>query len=139
MSVEKGKKVSIEYTLTVDGAVADSNKGGEPLSYMHGENQIVPGLEKQLDGMNVGDSKTVTVEADQGYGELQADAIMEVPKDQVPEEAHQVGAQLMTKDSQGNVLRPTVAEVKDEVVVLDFNHPLAGKTLTFEVQIVGIE
>ena len=139
MKVAAGTKVSLEYTLTVEGQKLDSNVGEEPLAYTHGQNEIVPGLEKALSGMSAGESKKVEVQPDEAYGDLQSDAVIEVPKDQIPEEAQFVGAQLATKDPDGNVLRPRVTVVGDEKITLDFNHPLAGKVLNFDVKIVNVE
>lgn len=139
MSIENGKTVSLEYTVSVDGQQVESNKGSAPLVYTHGAKQIVPGLEKELTGLDVGSSKSVTVPPEQAYGEVNDQAFVEVKKEQVPEEARQVGAQLMTKDPQGNTLHPVVSEVREESVVLDFNHPLAGKTLQFDVTVVSVE
>ena len=140
MTVANGKKVSIEYTLTDDdGNVLDSSVGRDPLQYQHGGKQIIPGLESALDGLNVGDSKKVTVKPEDGYGVTDKAALIEVPKAQIPEAAHKVGAQLEARGPNGDVVHPSVAEIKDDTIVLDFNHPLAGKTLHFEVKIISID
>ncbi|MCB0325737.1 MAG: peptidylprolyl isomerase [Bdellovibrionales bacterium] len=139
MTITDGTRVSLEYTLRHEGQTLESNVGGDPLIYTHGDNQIIPGLERQLEGMKQGDSKEVTVAPQDAYGAVDQEAYIEVKKDQVPEQGRVVGAQLMTKDPQGNVLRPTVREIKDSTVVLDFNHPLAGKTLVFDVRVVDVE
>lgn len=139
MGVSAGKTVRFEYTLTHDGKEIDGNVGREPLEYTHGEHQIIPGLEQQLEGMEVGDSKTVTVQPEDAYGMVDPEAFVEFPKDKVPDEAHKVGVTMSARDPEGNVLHPVVAEVKDSTVVLNFNHPLAGKTLVFEVKIVGVD
>lgn len=139
MGIKKGTKVSIEYTLTVDGEQVDSNKGQAPLEYTHGESQIIPGLESKLIGLKKGDTKSVTVQPSEGYGERNDEAFAEVPKASIPAEAHEVGAQLMTQDKEGNVLQPVVAEIKPDTIVLDFNHPLAGKELNFEVKVLEVE
>ena len=133
--IEDGKQVSIMYTLTVDGDVVDSNVGGEPLVYVQGGGQILPGLEAELVGLKVGDTESVMLVAADGYGETTEEAFMEVPLEQIPEEARQVDAQLQSPDYPGPI---RVVEVKEEVVVLDFNHPLAGKDLAFEIEVVGI-
>ena len=139
VKIENGSQVSLEYTLSHDGDKLESNVGGEPLKYTHGQRMIVPGLEKELDGLSAGDKKQVTVTPEEAYGPIRDEAYLEVPKAQIPEEAQKIGAQLMTKDQQGNVLRPRVKEIKDETVVLDFNHPLAGKELTFDVEVKNVE
>ena len=103
MTVAEGNKVTIEYTLSHEGKQLESNVGNEPLSYVHGAKQIIPGLEKELNGLAVGDTKKVTVNPEEGYGMVDDEAMIEVPKANVPEEAHKVGTALMTKDPQGNV------------------------------------
>ena len=140
MTVSEGKSISMEYTLTLENKeVLDSNVGGEPLTFTQGSHQIIPGLETALDGMKAGERKQVTVAPEQGYGKVDPQAIQEVPIDQIPPDARKVGVQLQGKDGQGRVVHPTVTEVKEQVVVLDFNHPLAGKTLYFDVKILDIQ
>ena len=139
MSVTSGSKVSIQYVLKVEDKVVDSNLGGEPLEYTQGSQQIVPGLEKKMEGMEVGETKVVLVAPEEGYGALQEQAIVEVPSEQIPEEARKIGAMLQSQTPDGQVMQSRVTEIKDDVIVLDFNHPLAGKTLEFEVKVIGIE
>ena len=139
MTVAAGKEISLEYTLTVDGQVVDSNVGKEALTYTQGQHQIVPGLEDALAGMASGDTKQVTVTPEQGYGPVDKNAYVEVKKQQVPPEAHKIGTQLTAQDGQGRKLQPTVKQIKDETLVLDFNHPLAGKPLVFDVKILGVK
>ncbi|WNM57449.1 FKBP-type peptidyl-prolyl cis-trans isomerase [Candidatus Nitrospira allomarina] len=140
MTVSEGKSISMEYTLTLENKeVLDSNVGGEPLTFTQGSHQIIPGLETALDGMKAGERKQVTVAPEEGYGKVDPQAIQEVPIDQIPPDARKVGVQLQGKDGQGRVVHPTVTEVKDQVVVLDFNHPLAGKTLYFDVKILDVK
>lgn len=139
MTVSDGKTISMEYTLTLGNKeVLDTNVGREPLTFTQGSHEIIPGLETALVGMKAGESKQVTVAPDQAYGEVNPKAFQEVPIDQIPPDARKVGTQLQGKDGQGRVVRPKVTEVKDQVVVLDFNHPLAGKTLYFDVKILDI-
>lgn len=139
-TVSSGMQVSVEYTLKLDDqAVFDSNVGSEPLIFVQGAHQIVPGLEKALEGMKVGESKQVTVAPDEGYGVVNHEAFLEVEKARVPAEAHNVGATLQGQTANGQVVRARVAEIKDGTVVLDFNHPLAGKTLYFEVKVLEIQ
>lgn len=140
MTVLEGKKVSIEYTLKLeDKTVLDTNAGSDPLTYVHGSHQIIPGLEKELYGMKVGDSKQVTVKPEEGYGEVNEKAIIEVSKDLIPEEALKVGTPLQGTNDDGQTITATVKEINEKTVVLDHNHPLAGKTLFFDVKIMGIE
>jgi len=140
MSISDGKTISMEYTLTLeDKKVLDTNVGGAPLNFKQGSHQIIPGLETALEGMKVGESKQVTVAPEQGYGPVNPQAVQEVPIDKIPEEARKVGAQLQGKDAQGRMVHPRVTEVKEQVVLLDFNHPLAGKELFFDVKILDIQ
>ena len=139
MSIQDGSVVSFEYTLKDDdGKVIDSNVGGEALEYTHGAGHIVPGLEKELVGLSQGDSKKVTVAPEEGYGSVEPGAFLDVPKAQVPEEARTVGTQLHATGQDGNPMSAVVAEIKEDSVTLDFNHPLAGKQLHFDVKIVAV-
>jgi FKBP-type peptidyl-prolyl cis-trans isomerase SlyD len=139
MIVSKGKKVSIEYTVSHEGKVLSSNVGKQPLTYSQGSSEIVPGLEEAMEGMHVGDTKQVTVSPEKGYGPVDNSAVIEVPKEQIPPEAQKIGTQLMARDAQGNMLQPVVRELKDKTVMLDFNHPLAGKILQFDVKVVEVQ
>jgi FKBP-type peptidyl-prolyl cis-trans isomerase SlyD len=135
--IEAGKTVGFEYTLSLDdGSVVQSNKGAEPLTYVHGESQILPALEQQLEGLGIDDQKAVKLAAEDAYGDVKEEAFQEVPAEQIPENARQVGAQLSAQGYNGAI---RVHEVKDETVVLDFNHPLAGENLTFDIRVVSIE
>ena len=137
--IENGNQVSIEYTLTLeDGTKVDTNVGGEPLVYEQGSGQIIPGLEEELAGLKEGDTKKVTVAPERGYGPVDPEAFQEVESTKIPEEARTVGTMLLARDASGNGRQVRVHEVKDETVVIDFNHPLAGKTLTFDVKILDI-
>jgi FKBP-type peptidyl-prolyl cis-trans isomerase SlyD len=137
--VQDGSIVAIEYTLTDDtGKVVDSNVGKEPLTYLHGSGQIVPGLEKQLTGLKVGDQKKIVVKPEDGY-RANPNAFQEIPKDKLPPEAQTVGTVLATKGPQGETIAMRVHEVKDKTIVVDFNHPLAGKTLNFDVKVTDIQ
>lgn len=135
--ISEGKTVGFEYTLTLgDGTVVESNVGGDAFTYVHGEGQILPALEQELSGMAVEDSKQVTLEPEEAYGEVNEAAFQEIPIAQVPEEARVVGTVLGAQGYDGPI---RVHEVKEDTVVLDFNNPLAGKTLTFDVRIVSLE
>lgn len=138
--IEDGRTVSLEYTLTLDdGTQADGNVGGEPLKYEHGARQIVPGLEQALAGMKVNETKKVTVSPEEGYGQVNPALIQEVEAELVPEDARHAGAQLVSEDGAGNRRLIRVQEVRGERILLDMNHPLAGKTLQFDIKILGIE
>jgi len=138
--IQDGSLVSIEYTLTDDsGNVLDSNVGKEPLTYVQGGGQIVRGLEKELTGLKVGERKKIHVSPEEGYGPIDPKAMQEIPKDKIPADAQKVGALLMTKGPQGEGITMRVQEVKDHTVVVDFNHPLAGKALNFDVKVLDIK
>jgi FKBP-type peptidyl-prolyl cis-trans isomerase SlyD len=137
-TVSKGKVISLEYTLKLeDNQVVDTNVGKDPLTYTQGANQIVPGVESALEGMAVGQAKHVVVAPSEGYGDRNPNALQEIPKQKVPEDV-KVGTQLQGKDTGGREVRPIVTEIKDDTVLLDFNHPLAGKTLFFDLKVVNI-
>ncbi|MBD3245852.1 MAG: peptidylprolyl isomerase [Candidatus Omnitrophica bacterium] len=138
--VAEGKKVKFNYTLTVEGKVVDTSEGREPLEYVHGEGQIIPGLAEGMQGMEPGESKKIEVAPDQGYGQVREDAYREVQKNTLPEGLEpKAGMMLQAQGPQGQVVPVTVEEVKDETVKLNFNHPLAGKTLHFDVSVVSVE
>jgi FKBP-type peptidyl-prolyl cis-trans isomerase SlyD len=140
ITVTSGNKVSIEYTLTLDDkSVVDTNVGSEPLSYIQGSHNIISGLENALEGLKVGDSKHVTIKPEDGYGSVDPQAIMEVGKDQIPQDALKVGSQLQGQNADGQVVHARVIEIKEQTVVIDFNHPLADKTLHFDVKILDIQ
>ena len=138
--VQEGSLVSIEYTLTDEsGAVLDSNVGKEPLTFIHGAGQIVKGLERELAGLKVGDQKKVQVKPEDGYGLTDQKALQEIPREMIPAEAQKPGTMLMSKAQDGRAIPIRVHEVKEKTVVVDFNHPLAGKTLNFDVKIKDIQ
>jgi FKBP-type peptidyl-prolyl cis-trans isomerase SlyD len=139
-TVEAGSKVSIEYTLRDDaGMVIDSNQGRPPLTYVQGRQEIVPGLERALNGMHAGEEKQVTVPPADAYGDVDPAAVAEVPKDLVPADARVAGTELMARGPQGASRLVRVKEVREGTVLLDLNHPLAGKTLFFSIKVLGVE
>ena len=138
--VASGKKISIEYTLELDdGSKAESNVGGEPLVYEQGANQIPPALEKALAGLAVNDTKKVTLSPKDGYGEIDPTAVREVPLEEIPEAARKVDAVLIGVDAEGNQRPVRVQKVEADKATLDLNHPLAGRTLIFDVKVLKIE
>lgn len=138
--VQSGDTVKIHYKGTLDdGTVFDSSEGRDPLQFEVGSGQIIPGLDEAIPGMGVGESKTVTIEPEQAYGEPNPNAIQSVPRNTVPEELNiSVGMPLQVQTEDGRQVNVTVKEITDDTVVLDANHPLAGKTLTFEIELVSI-
>jgi len=138
--VQNGTTVSLEYTLTgEDGKVIESNKGKEPLRYVDGRSQIIPGLEKALAGMKPGTEKKVTVKPEEAYGQVDPKAYREVPKESVPADSLKEGMTLFAKNAEGEMFPVRVKEVKDKTVVIDMNHPLAGRTLVFDVKILDVQ
>lgn len=138
--VKSGDTVRIHYTGTLaDGSTFDSSDGRDPLEFAVGSGQIIPGLDKAIPGMSVGDTKTVEVPADEAYGAHNPDARQAVPRDQIPADIPvEVGLQLQMQTPQGQMLPVVVAEVTETEVTLDANHPLAGKDLTFAIELVEI-
>jgi FKBP-type peptidyl-prolyl cis-trans isomerase SlyD len=138
--VRNGSVVSFEYTLSDEnGEVLQSNKGKEPVTYTHGKREIITGLEKGLTEMEVNEEKTIRVTPEEAYGPVDPKGFKEVPKSDIPTTQLDVGTPLTARGPQGEELLIHVSEVKDDTVVLDFNHPLAGKTLTFDIKVVDIE
>ncbi len=139
-AVQNGASVRLEYTLKDErGEVLDSNKGGDPLVFTQGQQQIIRGLEKELIGMRPGEEKKVVVKPEDAYGPVVPNAQTEVPKDAIPKEGLKVGTALTARSGSGEVRPVIVKEIKETTVVLDLNHPLAGKTLFFDVKVLGVE
>jgi FKBP-type peptidyl-prolyl cis-trans isomerase SlyD len=138
--IEEGSIVTIEYTLTDDsGKTIDTSVGKEPLTYIHGAGQIVKGLERELNGLKVGDQKKVSVKPEDGYGLPNDKAVQEIPREKVPAEALKEGETLMMKSPDGRAIPIKIAKVNEKTVVVDLNHPLAGKTLHFDVKVKDIK
>ncbi|MBV7408620.1 peptidylprolyl isomerase [Maritimibacter sp. DP1N21-5] len=138
--VKSGDKVRIHYTGTLtDGTVFDSSEGRDPLEFTVGSGQIIAGLDKALPGMTVGDKKSVPVPADEAYGPHNPEGVAEVPRDQIPADIPlEEGLQLQMQTPQGQQLPVTVTKISEESVTLDANHRLAGKDLTFDIELVEI-
>ena len=137
--VENDLVVSLEYTLTVEGEVVDSSEENGPIDFIQGRGHIIPGLEKELSGMKVGDSKKVKVIAKEAYGEYDPEAVEEIALTDFPEEIPlEVGVELAVEDEDGNATSAVIEAVNEDSVTLNFNHPLAGKDLEFNVKIAGI-
>ncbi|PUB12143.1 FKBP-type peptidyl-prolyl cis-trans isomerase [Yoonia sediminilitoris] len=138
---KEGDTVRINYTGTLQGGdVFDSSQGREPLEFVVGGGQIIPGLDAAIPGMAVGDTKTVEVHCDKAYGPVNEDARQAIPRSEIPEDIPVTpGTQLQMQTPQGQVVPVVVAEVTEAEVTLDANHPLAGQDLTFAIEIVGID
>lgn len=139
LKVQDGQVVLMNYTLKVDGEVLDTSVGHEPLEFLQGAGNIIPGLEQELYGLGIGESKQVIVQPEEGYGTIDPEAFVEVPKGDFPPTIPlEVGVELQVTNEDGQPLSARIESVDDETVKLDFNHPLAGKELHFEVTIVGM-
>jgi len=139
--VEDSIVVAINYILTVDGEVLDSTDpdGASPLEYLHGVGQIIPGLEKALTGMELGQVKKVTISPEEGYGEFDPDAVVWLSREDFPESIPlELGIELELQDGDGEIQLATIVDVEDERIQVDMNHPLAGENLHFEVTIAGL-
>ena len=131
--------VSLQYTLKVNNEIVDSADETEPLEFLQGYRNIIPGLEKELYGLKVGDTKNVTVQPADGYGEIDPEAVMDVPRDEFPEDIPlELGLELEVRDEDGEILPATVTEITTDSIRLDFNHPLAGEILDFELKILEL-
>jgi FKBP-type peptidyl-prolyl cis-trans isomerase 2 len=138
--VSEGKSVKVQYTLKVDGKVVDSSVGREPLQFTAGSHQIIPGFEKAVMGMKVGQKKSFSVSPAEGYGPEDPKAIKSVPKNQIPPDIKpKAGMLLDTQGKNGQRVPVRVVKVKKDVVVINFNHPLAGKTLNYDVEVLEIK
>jgi FKBP-type peptidyl-prolyl cis-trans isomerase 2 len=139
-SVAKGRQVSVEFTVKLDdGSTADTNVGRAPLVFEQGAQRLPPALEEALDGMKVNESRKVTLPPEKGYGSVNPELIQEVDLALIPEEARFAGAQLETEDGNGNPRIALVREVREDKILVDLNHPFAGRTLTFEVKVLAID
>jgi FKBP-type peptidyl-prolyl cis-trans isomerase 2 len=138
--IEKGKKIAVEYTVFLaDGTQIDSNVGEDPLVLVAGSHQVFPALEEALEGLCPGDQKQVHLQPEQAYGPIVQEAFKEVDLDAVPDSFRFVGAVLGIEDPAGGVFPIRVHQINDKKAVLDFNHPLAGQSLRFEMKVIEIQ
>ena len=138
-SVQTNVVVSMEYTLHVDNEEIDSSKGQDPLQFLVGHGNIISGLEREMIGMKVGESKEVTIAPEDAYGEFDEQAFMEVPRTAFPQDIPvEEGAELTVRDDSGQSRYARIDAVDGDNVTLNFNHPLAGDELHFNVKVVGL-
>lgn len=138
-TVEKGDTVKVHYTGKLeDGTVFDTSQEREPLEFTLGEGQLIPGFEKAVEGLSVGESTSVTIPTEEAYGEWNEQLELEVSKDDLPDNIEpEVGMQLQMQQQQSEQMIPVkITQVNDNSVTLDANHPLAGKTLVFDIELV---
>jgi len=136
--IEKGQKVKFHYVLKAEGEIVDQSPESQPLEYEQGAGQILPALEQVIGEMTVGDKKEVTLSPEDGYGLPRKEAIIQVDRKSVQVENLEVGAKLQATDPQGKTHAGTVVELNDDNLTVDFNHPLAGKTLDFQVELLEV-
>ena len=138
--IQQGKKVALEYSVFLDdGTKIDTNIGEDPLVFVLGTHHVFPALENELLGSKVGDSKNFFLKPEEAYGGIIQDAFRELELESIPQEFRFVGAVMGIQDPSGSIFPIRVHEIKEKKVVLDFNHPLAGKTLQFEVKVLNID
>lgn len=139
-TIADGSVVTMHYKLVLgDGQVVDSSEGSEPLAYLHGSGNIVPGLESAMSGKAEGEKFDVKVAPEEGYGPRHDEAVQTVPRTMFPEDAQlQAGIQFQATDEQQRPIMGTIKEVSDETVTVDFNHPLAGQELNFSIEVVAV-
>lgn len=137
---KSGDKVRIHYTGKLDdGTQFDSSAGREPLEFDLGGGGVIPGFDSAVDGMAVGESKSVKIESEEAYGPRHEELIQDVPKSDLPDDVElSVGLQLQAQSPEGQVMRFMIAAITEEVITLDGNHPLAGQTLNFDIELVEI-
>lgn len=137
---KSGDTVRIHYTGTLDdGTEFDSSAGREPLEFSLGGGQVIPGFDSAVNGMSVGDSKTVTISPEDGYGPRHEQLVQQVPKNTLPEDIEPaVGMQLQSQAPDGQIMNLVVVEIAEESITLDANHPLSGHALTFAIELVEI-
>ena len=139
-TAKKGDKVKVHYhgKLT-DGTTFDSSEGRAPLEFEVGSGQVIPGFDEGVTGLQIGEKRTVNIPAAQAYGPVSDDQIVEFPKSQFPADmTPEVGMPLQMSNDQGQNFQVVIKEVKEDTVVLDANHPLAGKDLIFDIELVDI-
>ncbi|MFI3262046.1 MAG: peptidylprolyl isomerase [Rikenellaceae bacterium] len=144
MKIEQNKFVSLAYTLTVDGAVVDKAEATKPLEFIYGTGMLLPKFEQAIADKVVGDTVSFTLAPADGYGETMAEYIVELPKNlfevdgQIDEKIVAIGNILPMMDNEGNRMNGLVKAIGEETITMDFNHPMSGKTLNFEVEVVGV-
>lgn len=139
-AISDGKQVSIEYSIFLqDDTQVDSNIGKDPLTYRCGKQQILPGLEEALYGLSVGEKTQVILEPDEAYGAQNPEAFKEISEELIPEKMRYEGAVLVVPDKENGDVLVRIDAIRDSKITLDFNHPLAGKTLKFNVKILSVD
>lgn len=136
--IQKGSTVIIHYTLQVAGETIESSRGAQPFSFVQGAGEVIPGLEKGLEGLNTGDKKKITVSPEDGYGQKNPETLQRVPRTMFENiESLEVGNRV--RGQQGSqIFQAVVMEINENDVLLDFGHPLAGKVLEFDIEVMNV-
>jgi len=139
--VKKGNRIKVHYTGTLqDGTIFDKSKEGEPLEFTVGSGQIIPGFDKAVEGMKLNEEKKVTLKTEDAYGKRDETAIREFPKNSLPENFKpEKGIMIKLQDQTGRAMPGTVTDITENSITVDLNHPLAGRDLTFDIKVIGIE
>ena len=138
--MKPGTKIKVHYTGTLnDGTVFDSSDGKEPLEFTIGNNEVIAGFENGIKEMKLNQEKTIKISPKDAYGEKNNQLIREIPRSKMPADINvEVGNQIVLKVPTGQQVASIVTEIAKDIIIIDFNHPLAGKELTFKVKVVGI-
>ena len=138
--MKPGSKVKIHYTGTLnDGTVFDSSDGKEPLEFTIGNSEVIPGFENEIKNMKLNEEKTIKINPKEAYGEKNGQLIREIPKNKLPNEMNiEVGSRIILKSPAGQQIYGMVDKIEEDKIFIDFNHPLAGKELTFKIKVIAI-
>lgn len=140
VKIENGKTVVFDYTLKIDGKVVESSEGKKPVQYVQGSKSVIKGLQNALLGLQAGDKRSITLKPEEAYGVVNPQAIKEIDKSKFDKDAtFKKGMVVQLESASKKVAAGIVAEIKDKSIVVNFNHPLAGKTLTFDVAIKDVK
>ncbi|HEY9203910.1 MAG TPA: peptidylprolyl isomerase [Sulfurimonas sp.] len=139
MAISNNQVVSMEYEVKVEGNVVDSNVNQEPLEFTFGSGQIIPGLESRIASLSEGESASIVVPASEAYGEYNEEAMQKIPKEQFEGIELSIGLPLQGQGPDGNPIQVVVKDILDDEVLIDFNHPLAGKELNFNINILSVK
>ncbi len=139
LAIQAGSEVKLNYTLKVEGKTIDASQTGQPLTFVIGSRQLIPGLEEQLMGLHKGDKRSLVIPPEKAYGAVRADAIQKIPKKNFGAIKDLKPGMTVTARGNGSVIQAKVIEITKDTVSLDLNHPLAGKTLNFDVEVVSVE
>ncbi len=139
MAISNNQVVSMEYEVKVEGNIVDSNVNQEPLEFTFGSGQIIPGLESRIADLSEGESASIVVPASEAYGEYNEEAMQKIPKEQFEGIELSIGLPLQGQGPDGNPIQVVVKDILDDEVLIDFNHPLAGKELNFSISILSVK